>query len=148
MNDLYLDQIKERTTDLMEFALQDLADRLEKICSEKPGVSMTNILAKVLPDRNQLKQTIDIYFQKNKYQSKQFLCDRTEGKKSYKKEKYVEIQLSDTQLCKFTTSEKTSKFPMYIHLNNNMVFVDKTDHYLCVGTFDPTNNQVDWFQEF
>ena len=48
MNDLYLDQIKERTTDLMEFALQDLADRLEKICSEKPGVSMTNILAKVL----------------------------------------------------------------------------------------------------
>ena len=148
MNALYLDQIKERTTDLMEFALQDLADRLEKACSEKPGVSMKDVLAKAIPNRDQLKQTIDTYFQKNKYQPKQLPQDKTAREKRHKKDKYVEIQLPDTQLCKFTTSEKKSDYPMYIHLNNNMVFADKTDHYLCVGTFDPMNNQVDWFQEF
>ena len=150
MNGRYLEQIKERTADLMQFALMDLANRLRETYESDPDIAIEKILTRVLPEREQLVQTVDTYFQNNKYQSGMPSNDRTTPKKKLgKRDKYMEIQLSETQLCRLTTSDKaiTSEYPTYIHLTNNMVFLDKSDHYLCIGIFDPTKNHVEWFKE-
>ena len=154
----YVSQIKDQTTQLVLFALENLTQNLIEVSQTHPTQEVDQLVSQVMPTKDDLDKTIETYFRENKYISitphtkkvvdkSPSIAKEVNKKKRKRRNKYLEIQLPEEQLCRFTSSEKAFDSPIYIHLSNNMIFVDKNTHYLCIGCFEPSSNQVEWFPE-
>lgn len=170
MHSLQLGKIKQQVATVVQLTLQDVLTQVKNQDNLLPGESLGAMIDRLTPDHNSLVELLDQYF-KQKYpqpipqrytkiakigpppQIPSTSPDTVPENKTRKKgkvfsDKYIELQSEPTSLCKFTTDEWTGKGELYLHLENNWLFVEKKSHYICVGTFNTTSNSIEWFPQY
>ena len=165
----YLGKMKQKVVSVLQNTLHEVLSNVKEQQSCHPSESLDVIIEKVLPSNEKLESMIDTYFRKDsvsklelpiRYRKVRKPKPRADiscpppPKKTVQSpipvppsSKYIEIQVNDSPLCKFSTYENKFQGEMYIHPENNWIFLEKQSHFICVGIFDTTKNQIDWFPQ-